>query len=367
MKPPLRQPCCRRTLKRSSPASGLKTLSTPLGAGALRIGRYYLFGKILSNFLSVYRNAGVAAMAGAESEWMSIHEDEKNSAEFFERQWRPRERHHYKKNHPPPLPLSFPASNRLVSLDQTVGQGNQKMTAVIKADNLAKTYGEVQAVNDVSLSVEQGALFGLLGPNGSGKTTMIKMLTGQTRPTGGSASVLGIDVTQDPVGIRARVGIIPEQETPPSFLTAMEYLKFVAAVRKIPDIGKKADWWFDFLDFADKKDVLCKDLSRGTRQKLMFTQAFIHEPEIALIDEPLINFDPIMQDLVKDYLAKYVKNGKTIFISTHILEVAEEVCSEFAILHKGTLLHTGPVAELKARGEHLPAFFLSLVGKGRHV
>jgi len=241
------------------------------------------------------------------------------------------------------------------------------MAKVIEAKNLAKTYGEVQAVNNVTLEVEQGALFGLLGPNGSGKTTMIKMLTGQTRPTGGSASVLGIDVTQDPVGIRARVGIIPEQETPPSFLTAMEYLKFVAAVRKIPDIGKKADWWFDFLDFADKKDVLCKDLSRGTRQKLMFTQAFIHEPEIALIDEPLINFDPIMQDLVKDYLAKYVKNGKTIFISTHILEVAEEVCSEFAILHKGTLLHTGPVAELKARGEHLPAFFLSLVGKGRHV
>ncbi|OPX63125.1 MULTISPECIES: ABC transporter ATP-binding protein [unclassified Methanoregula] len=241
------------------------------------------------------------------------------------------------------------------------------MTAVIKADNLAKTYGDVQAVKGVSLSVEKGALFGLLGPNGSGKTTMIRMLTGQTRPTSGSASVLGIDVTQDPVGIRARVGIIPEQETPPSFLTAMEYLKFVAAVRQIPEIGKKADWWFDFLDFADKKDVLCKDLSRGTRQKLMFTQAFIHEPELALIDEPLINFDPIMQDLVKDYLAKYVKNGRTIFISTHILEVAEEICSEFAILHKGTLLHTGPVADLKARGEHLPAFFLSLVGKGRHV
>jgi ABC-2 type transport system ATP-binding protein len=241
------------------------------------------------------------------------------------------------------------------------------MTAVIEARDLSKAYGEVQAVDHVTLAVEQGALFGLLGPNGSGKTTMIKMLTGQTRPTGGTASVLGIDVVQDPVGIRERVGIIPEQETPPSFLTSMEYLKFVAAVRKIPDLDKKADWWFDFLDFADKKDVLCKDLSRGTRQKLMFTQAFIHEPTLALIDEPLINFDPIMQDLVKDYLASYVKNGRTIFISTHILEVAEEICSEFAILHKGKLLHTGPVADLKARGGHLPAFFLSLVRKGSHV
>ena len=113
--------------------------------------------------------------------------------------------------------------------------------------------------------------------------------------------------------------------------------------------------------------MLCKDLSRGTRQKLMFTQAFIHEPALALIDEPLINFDPIMQDLVKEYLAGYVRKGKTIFISTHILEVAEEICSGFAILHKGTLLHTGRVEELTARGEHLPSFFLSLVRKDRHV
>jgi ABC-2 type transport system ATP-binding protein len=241
------------------------------------------------------------------------------------------------------------------------------MTRVIEALDLSKTYGDVHAVDHVNLLVEEGALFGLLGPNGSGKTTMIKMLTGQTRPTGGSATVLGVDVIKDPVGVRGRVGIIPEQETPPSFLTAMEYLEFVAAVRKIPGIETKADWWFDFLDFADKKNVLCKDLSRGTRQKLMFTQAFIHEPALALIDEPLINFDPIMQDLVKDYLAGYVKKGRTIFISTHILEVAEEICSGFAILHKGTLLHTGPVAELTARDEHLPSFFLSLVRQDRHV
>jgi ABC-2 type transport system ATP-binding protein len=241
------------------------------------------------------------------------------------------------------------------------------MTTVIEARDLSKTYGDVQALDHVTLSVEEGALFGLLGPNGSGKTTMIKILTGQTRPTTGSVTVLGIDVLRDPVGVRGRVGIIPEQETPPSFLTAMEYLEFVAAVRKIPDIETKAEWWFDFLDFADKKNVLCKDLSRGTRQKLMFTQAFIHEPALALIDEPLINFDPIMQDVVKDYLAGYVKKGNTIFISTHILEVAEEICSGFAILHKGTLLHTGPVAELAGRNEHLPSFFLSLVRKDRHV
>jgi ABC-2 type transport system ATP-binding protein len=237
---------------------------------------------------------------------------------------------------------------------------------MIEAHNLVREFGDVIAVNNISLFVGQGELFGLLGPNGSGKTTMIKLLTGQIRPTAGSATVLGLDVTKNPVGVRERVGIIPEQETPPSFLSATEYLDFVGEVRHIPDIQKKADWWFDFLDFADKRDVLCKDLSRGTRQKLMFTQAVIHNPALALIDEPLINFDPIMQRKVKEYLTEYVRAGNTIFISTHILEIAEEICSKFAILHKGKLLHTGTVADLQGKNQHLGEFFLSLVGKGAH-
>jgi ABC-2 type transport system ATP-binding protein len=239
--------------------------------------------------------------------------------------------------------------------------------AVIEVQALSRHYGDVTAVDAVSLTVRKGELFGLLGPNGSGKTTMIKMLTGQTRPSSGSATVLGLDAEKDPIGVRERVGIIPEQETPPSFLTATEYLDFVGEVRHIDEVEKKADWWFDFLDFSDKRDVLCKDLSRGTRQKLMFTQAFLHKPVLALIDEPLINFDPIMQHKVKDYLAGYAKAGNTIFLSTHILEIAEEICTGFAILHKGKLLHTGTVAELKARDQHLDNFFLSLVQKDGYV
>jgi ABC-2 type transport system ATP-binding protein len=240
------------------------------------------------------------------------------------------------------------------------------MTVILETHDLTKTYGDVTAVNKVTISVEKGALFGLLGPNGSGKTTMIKLLTGQIRPTEGAATILGIDVERDPIGVRERVGIIPEQETPPSFLTATEYLDFVGEIRKIPDTGRRADWWFEFLDFGDKRDVLCKDLSRGTRQKLMFAQAFLHKPALALIDEPLINFDPIMQRKVKDYLSDYVKEGNTIFLTTHILEVAEEICSEFAILHKGRLLHTGTVAELTAKNQHLDEFFLSLVRNDSH-
>jgi ABC-2 type transport system ATP-binding protein len=241
------------------------------------------------------------------------------------------------------------------------------MAKVIAAQNLTKSFGETIAVNNVTLSVEKGSLFGLLGPNGSGKTTMIKMLTGQFRPTSGSATVLDMDVMQNPVQVRELVGIIPEQETPPSFLTSIEYLHFVGAVRKIPDIDEKASWWFDFLDFKDKRDILCKDLSRGTRQKLMFAQAFLHNPTLALIDEPLINFDPIMQRTVKDFLTGYVKKGNTVFISTHILEIAEEICSEFAILHKGNLIHTGTVAEITTKNQHLEEFFLSEVKSSAYV
>ncbi|MGB4235437.1 MAG: ABC transporter ATP-binding protein [Methanoregulaceae archaeon] len=241
------------------------------------------------------------------------------------------------------------------------------MAAVISAYRLSKHYGDLRAVDEVSLDLEEGSLFGLLGPNGSGKTTMIRVLTGQVKPTAGRASVLGIDVVAHPVKVREKIGIIPEQEAPPSFLTAEEYLAFVGQVRNITAVKEKADWWFEFLEFSDKRDVLCKDLSRGTRQKLMFAQAFLHHPVLALIDEPLINFDPIMQKAVKDYLKEYVRDGGTIFLSTHILEVAEEICSEVAIIHQGRLVHAGPVTGILSRKGHLADFFLDTVGKGGHA
>jgi ABC-2 type transport system ATP-binding protein len=237
------------------------------------------------------------------------------------------------------------------------------MQVILETHDLVRQFGNTTAIDHVTLSVDRGALFGLLGPNGSGKTTMIRLLTGQIRPTSGSATVLGLDVVKDPIRIREGVGIIPEQETPPSFLTAEEYLFFVGAIRKIPDIAAQTNYWFEFLEFRDKRDVLCKDLSRGTRQKLMFAQAFLHKPVLALIDEPLINFDPIMQRLVKDYLVEYVKAGGTIFISTHILEIAEEICSSFAILHSGRILHAGKMSEIANGERHLSDFFLSLVRK----
>ncbi|WOX56406.1 ABC transporter ATP-binding protein [Methanoculleus palmolei] len=232
---------------------------------------------------------------------------------------------------------------------------------MIEAESLTKNYGSVTAVNRVSLSVAEGELFGLLGPNGSGKTTMIRMLTGQVRPTAGTARVMGLDAAEDPIGVRRLVGIIPEQETPPSFLTAEEYLHFVAGIRNLDRVRERCDRWFDLLEFRDKKDVLCKDLSRGTRQKLIFSQAFLHEPRLAIIDEPLINLDPIVQRTVKDFLQEYVRDGGTVFLSTHILEIAEEICDRIGVIHNGRLLYAGFVEDLVRSGHSLEPFFLDLV------
>lgn len=234
---------------------------------------------------------------------------------------------------------------------------------MIEVKNLSKTYGRIKAVNDVSLSIGKGELFGLLGPNGSGKTTMIKMLTGQIKPTSGSLRVHGVDVLKDPVQVRELVGVIPEQETPPSFLTAEEYLHFVAKIRKMENYVETCNKWFEFFEFADQKDSLCKDLSRGTRQKLMFAQAFLHNPELAIIDEPLINLDPVMQRKVKDFLGRYVQDGGTVFISTHILEIANDICTSIGIIYKGKLVFTGSLDDPALQGRKLEEFFLELVSR----
>jgi len=236
-----------------------------------------------------------------------------------------------------------------------------EMDNAIEIENLSKMFGDLKAVDGISLCIREGEFFGLLGPNGSGKTTMIKLLTGQLKPTAGSARVLELDVLNNPIRVRELIGIIPEQESPPSFLTAEEYLYFVAKIRNLDGIVERCSKWFDFLEFKDQKEVLCKDLSRGTRQKLMFAQAFLHEPKLAFIDEPLINLDPIIQRKIKDYLQNYVKSGGTVFFSTHVLEIAEEMCTRIGIIYRGRIIHEGSMRDLRAQSHHLEDFFLKLV------
>ena len=227
--------------------------------------------------------------------------------------------------------------------------------SLIEIKNLTKKFGTLKALDKVSLDVGKGEIFGLLGPNGSGKTTLIKCITGQIKPSEGSMSVLGIDVLKNPIKARELIGIIPEQENPPSFLTAEEYLYFVAKLRKLKNIDSEINYWFKFLEFEDQRNALCKDLSRGTRQKLMISQAFLHKPVLVFIDEPLINLDPIIQRKIKDFLIKYAKKGNTVFICTHILEIAQEICSNISILNKGKLLYHGKPKK------DLEGFFLRLI------
>jgi ABC-2 type transport system ATP-binding protein len=232
---------------------------------------------------------------------------------------------------------------------------------IIEINNLTKNYGKIKALNNINISIEKGELFGLLGPNGAGKSTMIKTLTGQIKQSSGSVKVLDIEVTNDPIKVRELVGIIPEQETPPSFLTAEEYLYFVAKIRKLDKIDEHVNKWFKLLEFDDQRDLLCKNLSRGTRQKLMFSQAFIHEPKVAFIDEPLVNLDPISQKIVKDFLTSEIKKGNSIFLSTHDLNIAHEICTTVCILNKGEIVYNG-----KNKG-NLEKFFIETVKKNEHA
>lgn len=222
----------------------------------------------------------------------------------------------------------------------------------VETAGLTKCYGDVTALDGLSLSVDDGELFGLLGPNGSGKTTTIEILTGQIQPTSGTARVLGHDPVTDPIAVRREVGVLPEREDPPSFLTPREYLQFVGDVRDLADVDARIDEWAGKLEFEGVLDTLSADLSEGERQRVMLSQAFIHDPDLVFIDEPLVNLDPLMQESVKGYLADYCEAGNTLFLSTHFMAVAEELCTSVGIITDGSLRHVRDLeAEREAAGE----------------
>lgn len=240
------------------------------------------------------------------------------------------------------------------------------MMTAIELQDVSKRYGTVSALDGLSLTVDDDELFGVLGPNGAGKTTMLEILTGQIVPDAGRVTVLGLDPVAEPIAVRRRIGILPERESPPSFLTPREYFEFVGVIRELsPEaVDAALDRWSNRFDFAGQLDTLATDLSRGQQQKVMLAAAFMHDPEAVLIDEPLTNLDPLVQERVKEVLHERHEAGTTIVLSTHNVDVAASVCTRVGIIHRGRLLGTVAPAELE--GTSLLDVYIDRVSEGDH-
>jgi ABC-2 type transport system ATP-binding protein len=240
-------------------------------------------------------------------------------------------------------------------------------TIVIETNEVSKHFGEIIALRNISIKVYQGEFFGLFGPNGAGKTTLLRILTGQITPDTGSVLTAGIS-SDDPISIKKAIGIVPEAETPPSFLTAQEVLELTCRIRRIENSRARIEKWLDFFEMMDNRHVLCRDLSKGQRQKLMLASAFIHEPQLLLLDEPFINLDPIFQRKVRDYLTSLIEEGRTIFMCTHILEIAEKLCTRIAVINDGQIVEEGTLDQMRAtKGENLEDIFIRLVVEGTEL
>ena len=240
--------------------------------------------------------------------------------------------------------------------------GGQK--PLVKAVDMAKKYGDFIALHPLNVEVHSGEFFGVFGPNGAGKSTFIKLLTGQLRPSKGQIEILGINAVKQPQKLKANIGIVPESESPPSYLTPVEFLQFVAKLRDVENHSHEVEYWLDWFGLEEKRNTLCKDLSKGQRQKVMLASAFIHKPKLLFLDEPFANLDPIYQRKCREWLLKHVKEGGTIFLCSHVLEMAERMCNRMAIINDGKVLAAGTVRGLKeTNDETLEDVFIRLVGK----
>ncbi len=209
--------------------------------------------------------------------------------------------------------------------------------------------GDVIAVNRLNLSISKGEIFGFIGPNGAGKTTTLRMMGGVLAPTEGSVSIDGIDLAEEPEKVKRRIGFIPERPFLYEKLTGMEFLRFTADLygmegglfyKKSEEILKK----FSLYDWADE---LIESYSHGMKQRLIISAAILHDPKVIVVDEPMVGLDPAGTRMVKNLFRDLAKNGTTLFMSTHSLGVAEDVCDRIGIIHKGLLIATGTTEELR--------------------
>ena len=237
---------------------------------------------------------------------------------------------------------------------------------VLEARNLARVFGEFKAVDDVGFTLNPGEIVGFLGPNGAGKTTTIKMLTGLLGPSSGSASIAGYDIATSPIEAKSRIGYVPDTPNLYGKLKAQEYLRFVGQLYKVPaaDVEERMRPLLDLFELTDVAGNYLDTFSHGMQQKVAIIGAFLHDPLLVFMDEPTVGLDPRSARLIKDLMIGYRDRGKTIFFSTHILEIAQTMCDRVIIINKGRIVADARVDELRAmRGEQsLEDIFLELTG-----
>ena len=240
---------------------------------------------------------------------------------------------------------------------------------MIELRQLTKRYGTFTAVDRIDLTVGSGELFGFLGPNGAGKTTTLRMIAGILRPTSGSIRIAGVDLLQDPVAAKAKLGFIPDRPFIYEKLTGAEFLRFVAGLydQAGPEVEQRTRELLSLFDLEEWRDELVESYSHGMRQKLIISSAFVHRPAVIVVDEPMVGLDPKAARILKDLFREYTRRGHTIIFSTHTLEVAESLCDRVAIIAQGTIRAAGTMAELRrdlAEGEEgLERIFLRLTGE----
>ena len=221
---------------------------------------------------------------------------------------------------------------------------------MLKINNISKTYSNgVKAVDDFSLTVEGGNIFGFIGPNGAGKTTAIKMLVGLLRPDSGTVEINGVNMWTEPIEAKHLISYVPDQPEIYSKLKGIEYLNFIADVYGV-EAGlrmSRIEEYTKLFDIYDDLNKLIEEYSHGMRQKLVLTAALLHDPKLLILDEPMVGLDPKSSFNLKELMKKRASEGNIVFFSTHILEVAENLCDSIGIISKGKILKIGTIEEFK--------------------
>jgi ABC-2 type transport system ATP-binding protein len=249
-----------------------------------------------------------------------------------------------------------------------VGGGSCQVMAAVQLEGVTKTFIR-RAVDGLNLSVAPGELYALLGPNGAGKTTTLRMIAGLLKPDSGRIRICGIDAIADPVAAKRVTAWLPDEPMLYDKLTPLEYLEFIAGLWEVPGAvaAKRASQLIDVLELGPHRNTRCEGFSRGMKQKVALAGALVHEPRLIMLDEPLTGLDAAIARQVKDLLNARLRDGVTIILTTHILEVAERLSTRIGIVKAGRLVAEGTMAELRARfgesGSTLEDVFLTLTAQ----